>query len=464
MIESQIKEICQKLKPVLGHRADALWLAYVTAETPQSKQDAEVFIRLCMVRHLSREVDDKSIYLPPPKAEDCAGEFHLGSVVYGDRPVRALFLRRENFTKHIGIFSITGGGKTNVGYNLLLGLLAKDIPFFVVDWKRSYRAIKTLSNARVSRVKVFSVGRKTAHSFAWNPLRGPPQVDPRTWISIVAETLEKSHISGQGVADILIDILDKKFEEFGFYDGQPKMYPNFFDVREELGRMRLKGRRMLWQDSCLRIIRTFTFGPASGAFNARSPFKLEDLLTQPVILELDQELPKPLRIFLSELFLRWIHLYRLNQGESERLRHVTILEEVHNLFPKSRLEMQVTNSLENVFREIRSFGEGLVNITQHPSLLPIYILGNCNTQIYLSLQHEDDIATAKRSLFLERGEEVYLDRLGVGEGIVKIKGRVNPCFVRFPYIPVRPGAISDAMLGSGGEEDSTTSLDSVGSY
>ncbi|HEU0009902.1 MAG TPA: zonular occludens toxin domain-containing protein, partial [Verrucomicrobiae bacterium] len=94
----------------------------------------------------------------------------------------------------------------------------------------------------------------------------------------------------------------------------------------------------------------------------------------------------------------------LEQGESDSLRHVTVLEEVHNLFPKSLFEKQTTNSLENVFREIRGFGEGLVNITQHPSLLPIYILGNCNTQIYLGLQHEDDIITAKRALFLERGD------------------------------------------------------------
>jgi DNA helicase HerA-like ATPase len=125
---------------------------------------------------------------------------------------------------------------------------------------------------------------------------------------------------------------------------------------------------------------------------------------------------------------------------------VTFLEEVHNLFPKTHLEKQASNSLENVFREIRGFGEGLVNITQHPSLLPIYILGNSNTQIYLGLQHEDDIMTARRSLFLTPKDEVFLDRLAVGEGIVKIKGRISPCHVRFPLVPVRRGIITDAML------------------
>jgi hypothetical protein len=295
------------------------------------------------------------------------------------------------------------------------------------------------------------VGRRSGSAFNWNPLRGPPDVDPKTWISTVAETLERSHISGPGVADILIDILDKKFEEFNFYDGVPERYPNFFDAREELQRVQFKGRRLLWSDSCSRILRTFTFGPAAGAFNARHPLKLEELLDKPVVIELDQELPKPLRVFLSDILLRWIHLYRLGQGETEQLRHVTFLEEIHNLFPRSQVEKQTTNSLENVFREIRGFGEGLVGISQHPSLLPLYVLGNCNTLIMLGLQHEEDIMSAKRALFLDDGEEVFLDRLRVGEGIVKIKGRTGPCLVRFPLVPLVKRTLPEESGSEGSE-------------
>jgi hypothetical protein len=290
-----------------------------------------------------------------------------------------------------------------------------------------------------------------------DPLRGPPGVHPKTWISVVAEALEKSHLSGPGVADILIEALDKKFEDAEFYNGKVDQYPNFFDVAEELERVQFKGRRMLWQDSAMRIVRTFTFGPASGAFNSRHPIKLEDLLDKPVVLELDQELPKPLRVFFSDLLLRWIHLYRLGQGEVDRLRHVTFLEEAHNLFPRSQIEHQSTNSLENVFREIRSFGEGLVSITQHPSLIPIYVLGNCNTQIYLGLQHEEDIMTARRALFLGRDEEAFLDKLQVGEGIVKIKGRTGPCLVRFPLVPISRTNSDDTNLG--GDPFGKTHLD-----
>jgi Helicase HerA, central domain/Bacterial protein of unknown function (DUF853) len=457
MREQELKNLCKKLKPVLGKRADALWTTYVTAETPYSKQEAEALIHLLATQCLSASVGDEPILLPPPSPEAAAGEFLLGNIHYGRMPPSPLYLRRENFIKHIGIFSITGGGKSNVAQLLLLGLLNKDIPFLVVDWKRSYHVLRSLPIEKAKQIRVYSVGRHGHLPFHWNPLRGPPGVHPKTWISVVAEALEKSHLSGPGVADILIETLDKKFEEFGFYDGKAEQYPNFFDAVEELDRVQFKGRRMLWQDSCLRILRTFTFGPASGAFNARHPLKLEELLDKPVIIELDQELPKPLRVFLSDLLLRWIHLYRLGQGETDRLRHVTFLEEVHNLFPRSLAEHHATNSLENVFREIRSFGEGLCSITQHPSLIPIYVLGNCNTQIYLGLQHTDDIITAGRALFLERDDEPFLDRLRVGEGIVKIKGRTGPCFVRFPLVPVSRN--NDEDTPSGGDGRGETGLD-----
>ncbi len=441
--DQMIQDICKRLKPLIGNRADRLWHVFITSDAAAQKAEMAAVIQQLGLKHLGRDVDGREIFLPPPSEMNCIGDFPLGVVHYGNKPLYALSLRRSDLVKHVGIFAITGAGKTNIGLNLLLSLLRADIPFLVFDWKRSYRDIRSVSYQGTDRVRVISVGRNTASRFLWNPLRPPPRVHPQTWLTVIAETLEKSHVSGQGVADIFIELLDALFESRGAYDGTMEQYPTFHDARELMEKKQYSGRRQLWRDSCSRILRTFTFGPAAESFNARDPARIEDLLDGPVILELDQELPKPLRVFFCDIVLRWIHLYRLGQGESDTLRHVTVLEEAHNLFPRTSSEFQATNSLETIYREIRGFGEGLVCITQHPSLLPIYILGNCNTQIYLGLQHEDDIRTAKESLFLGMNEVKYLDYLNVGEGIVKCKGRFTPCFVRFPLVPILKGSVSD---------------------
>jgi len=134
MWEQELRDLCKKLKPIVGARADALWLAYVTAETPDSKREAEALIQMFGAKYLSATVNERNILLPPPSAEAASGEFFLGTIHYGDKPRHPLYRRRENFIKHIGIFSITGGGKTNVAQLLLLGLLQEDIPFLVLDW------------------------------------------------------------------------------------------------------------------------------------------------------------------------------------------------------------------------------------------------------------------------------------------------------------------------------------------
>lgn len=278
--------------------------------------------------------------------------------------------------------------------------------------------------------------------FLWNPFRNPPGSDKELWISTIADTLEKSHMSGPGVAYYFNRIYPRLMKSLNH-----DFFPNFFDGLREIENVKAIQRELQWKQTAQRIFHSFTLGSSSKAFNSRNPVKLEDLLNKPVILELDLELPKYLRIFLTEIILRWIHLYRLNQGETDELRHVLFLEEVHNLFSEKRVfGVKETNSLENVYREIRAFGQGIISITQHPSLLPIYLLGNCHVQIYLGLQHADDIMTARKSLFLKLEEEPYLNLLKTGQCIAKIKNRINPCLVKIPLVPVKKGEISDEWL------------------
>lgn len=396
------------------------------------------------VSYLGAKVEDIEVRLPPLSETDVSGDIELGQICYPGKKPQRLGLRREELLKHCGIFATTGSGKTTIAYHLLRQFVRRGIPFLAIDWKRSYRNLRSLPD--MQSVQVYTVGRK-ASSFLWNPLRPPPGVHPQTWIQILTDILEKTHISGQGVADVIAEQADAEFDARGYYSENPVEgdCPNFFDLRGRIERTRFGGRRALWRDSALRILRTFTFGPAAESFNARDPIRLETLLEKPVVLELDLELPKTVRSFFSEAILRWIHLYRLGQGETANLRHVLILEEAHNIFPRAP-EISVTGGLENVYREIRSFGQGLIALTQHPSLLPIFVLGNTHTLIFLALSHEADIIAARQALFLERGQDVFLDRLKVGEGIVKIKGRAPACHVRFPAVAVQPGAIKDEDL------------------
>ena len=437
----EVEEICKKLKPIIGPQADKLWYMYL-AEDYQVRQQFALDIEILAEKLLKQEtLSPPAILLPPPSPQNSSGTFFLGNAVYNSKLQNKVYLRHEDFRKQIGIFAVTGEGKTNLAYLLALQLLQQKVPFLVIDWKRSWRNLLSLQDKfpELKDVRVFTVGRDTL-PFLWNPFCPPPGADKPLWVSTIADTLEKSHISGPGVAYYFNKIYAPLLKSL-----KGDFYPNFYDGLRYLENIKARERELRWKQTALRIFHSFTIGNASHVFNTRHPLHLEELLDKPVIIELDLEMPKALRIFISEMILRWIHLYRINQGETNQLRHVLFLEEVHNLFPQQTFN-QETDSLENVYREIRAFGQGIVSITQHPSLLPVYLLGNCHTQLFLGLQHENDIRTARKSLFLKQGEEQYLNMLKVGECIAKIKNRIDPCLVQVPLVPVKKEYITDDWL------------------
>ncbi len=437
----ETENLCKKLKPVIGTQADKLWHMYL-AEDQQNRKNFAQEIEIIAEKFLKNNtLENPQILLEPPIEKDSNGEFLIGDITYNKKKLHELHLKKEDFLKQVGIFAITGEGKTNLAYLLALQLLKSKIPFMVIDWKRSWRNLLSLKdeNPELKNVQVYTVGRDTL-PFLWNVFRAPPGTDREFWIETIAEALEHSHLSGPGVAYHFNKIYSK------VYKGIPvDFYPNFHDGLREIKNIRVFGREQNWKQTALRIFQSFTLSKASKVFNARDPIKLEELLDKPVILELDLEMPKPLRVFFSEMILRWIHLYRIGKGETDNLQHVLFLEEVHNLFSQNGF-YGTSKSLENLYREIRGFGQGLVSITQHPSMLPIELLGNCHTQIYLGLQHKDDIEMARKSLFLNHEEDFYLNALNVGECIVKIKNRVEPCLVKTPLVPVKKGIVTDEWL------------------
>ena len=437
------EEVLKKLKPIIGEKADELWYTWLASDF-QERKEIEIDIGIIAEKVLREgPLAEREILLPPPDESKAAGDFILGHVVYRGKKLFPLCLREQDLIKQIGIFSVTGGGKSNVAMLLCLELLRKGkVPFMVIDWKRQYRSMLSLKDfPNMEKLEIYTIGRDVL-PFLWNPFRPPRGTDYKAWIGVIVECLEKSHLAGLGVGDIFTNIFTKLHESVK----DDTFYPNFYDGMRELLKMKVGGREFLWWQSTKRIFSSF-LGAGSKSFNARNPIKLEELLQKPVILELDESLPKPLRMFIMEVILKFIFLYRLSQGDSDELLHATFLEEIHNLTRATKYDDGRIDSLENVARQIRSTGEGLVYIDQHISMLPVFLTGNVHTLILLAQQHEDDVMASRKALFMPRDDEAYLNMLKTGSGIVKVMERISPCLVQFLYVPVEKGVITDEWLG-----------------
>ncbi len=134
---NEIEELCKKLKPIMGDKADTLWYLYL-AEDEKDRKILALDIEIIAEKLLkNNSLTNHEILLTPPSVTDAFGSFLSGDVVYNRKNHCPLKLKQEDFIKQIGIFAVTGEGKTNLAYLLALQLLKSKTPFMVFDWKRS---------------------------------------------------------------------------------------------------------------------------------------------------------------------------------------------------------------------------------------------------------------------------------------------------------------------------------------
>ncbi len=443
---AKVQEMCRRLKPILGDRADTLWVAYLT-EDYEGRREIENMLEILSLQSLNQRVDIEKILLSPPSKGVCSGEYPIGTVCYNDKEFYPLGIRENEWIQHLAIFGRSGAGKTNTVCVIVLELLRKKKPFLIFDWKRNYRDIlEKLEDSEKEDILIFTVGRKIS-PMVFNPLIPPEGTQATTWLKKLIEIVSHAYFLGEGVMYLLQKAIDAVYQESGVYKGIPEKYPTMTDVHNWLKDYPAKGREAQWMSSTLRAIGTLCFGEMGRILNVKKQIDLSHLLKKNVILELDA-LTNSDKIFFIESLLLWIHHYRLAEGKRESFKHAIILEEAHHILLKQKQESKGGEAItDTILREIRELGESMILIDQHPSLISIPALGNTYCTITMNLKHRSDVNIAADCMLLDNEEKDYLGRLEVGYGIVKLQGRwFSPFLVKFPLIKIKKGIVTDEMI------------------
>ena len=198
----KVRELCLRLKPILGDQMDQIYMAYC-AEDEEGKKQIEKYLELLAFQHMPQKLESSSPGLLPPSKNAAAGEYPLGTVKYADKGLYPFGLREDEWIQHVAILGRSGAGKTNLGFIILDQLKRKGKPFILFDWKRNYRDL--LSLPEFKDVEVYTIGRNIA-PFTFNPLIPPEGTNPRTWLKKLNE-----------VKRFLQDLLDTKGFEIPFH-------------------------------------------------------------------------------------------------------------------------------------------------------------------------------------------------------------------------------------------------------
>ena len=121
------------------------------------------------------------------------------------------------------------------------------------------------------------------------------------------------------------------------------------------------------------------------------------------------------------------HRMAFAKGMNIPLKHVTVLEEAHNILKRTSSEQNQESSnvagksvemLSNAIAEMRTYGEGFIIADQSPSAVDISAIRNTNTKIIMRLPDETDRRLAGKSAALKDEQLDEIAKLPKGVAVV----------------------------------------------
>jgi len=437
-----VRELCSKLKPILGSKMDQIYAAYL-AEDAEGRNQIQNYVELLAAKYIPQKLGQSDTVLIPPSEEQAKGEYPIGQVYYSGKNLYEFGLREDEWIQHMAILGRSGAGKTNLNFLILRQLRLRGVPFLLFDWKRNYRDL--LSQPEFKDVEVYTVGRNIA-PFTFNPLIPPQGTAPKTWLKKLNEVVAHSYCLGNGCLFLLQQAVDAVYEEAGVYDGTVERWPTFKDVLLKARNMDTRGRESGWLSSTLRALSTLCFGDMEKLVNSSNNKTVDHILDKNVILELDA-LTQSDKTFFIQSALLYLHHKRMTEERRETFKHCTLIEESHHVLSDERRSLVGGQSvMDIIFREIREFGESLILLDQHPSKISLYALGNTYTTICMNLKHKTDINAMGQCLLLDKERDI-LGMLEVGQAVVKLQGRIpRPFQIAIPEFIIEKGKITDNFV------------------
>lgn len=370
------------------------------------------------------------------KKKEC-DKIRLGNIIHlGKESTTPVNLDIEELTKHLFVTGSTGSGKSNTMYLLLKQLREAGKTFMVIEpAKGEYKHVFGC----LDDVTVYSHTNKIGNLLQINPFIFPYRhidvlehikrivgIFNACWSLYAAmpSILEHSIITAYEKCGWDVDASEHKFEN--------PIFPNVDDVvvciKDYIDRSDYSAdTKGDYKAAIEKRLQDLCEGMFDKIFN-RGSIPDEELFNKNTIIDLSRTGSSETNALIMGFLIIKLNEFRISEGGMNKsLRHVTVLEEAHNLLRKvsTSQSMETANvagkSLEmitNSIAEMRTYGESFIIVDQSPSLLDAAAIRNTNTKIVLSLPDAEDRKVAGGSMSLSDEQIDEIARQNQGEAIV----------------------------------------------
>lgn len=372
----------------------------------------------------------------PDEAMPDEDKMNLGKIYHmGKSESAELILNRQAMASHTFITGSTGTGKSNAVYHLL-GEITKNgqTTFLVVEpAKGEYKNVF----GNCTDVQVFGTNPRETPLLRMNPFAFPENIHILEHIDRLVEIFNACWPMYAAMPAVLKDAIERSYQKVGWdlrnSESEKGIFPTFFDLLDILPGVIEESHYSKDTQSdyvgalCTRV-KSLTNGIYGSVLCAEDALSDAEMFDQNVIVDLSRVGSMETKSLLMGILVMKLQEYRMcSSGMNSRLRHVTVLEEAHNLLRKTSAEQSQEGAnlqgksvemLANAIAEMRTYGEGFIIADQAPGLLDMSVIRNTNTKIILRLPDEEDRKLVGKSAALKEAQIDELSKLPLGVAAV----------------------------------------------
>ena len=373
----------------------------------------------------------------------------LGNVfhMHHDEHVEVL-LRRDSLASHTFVTGSTGAGKTNTVCRILEEAEERNVRFLVIEpAKGEYKDV--LGNR--DDVEVFGTNPKLAPLLRINPFSFPADVHVLEHLDRLVEVFNVCWPMYAAMPAVLKSAVERSYEDCGwdladsvnsYGDG---LYPCFDDVarnvREIIDSSEYDAENKgAYKGSLLTRLESLSNG-INGLVLADNEIDPGILFDGNTIVDLSRVGSSETKSLLMGILVLKLQEHRMSASEGMNLplRHLTVLEEAHNLLKRTSTEQPTEGGnllgksvemLSNAIAEMRTYGEGFIIADQAPGLLDMAAIRNTNTKIIMRLPDLGDRELVGRAAGLNDEQIAELAKLPRGVAAVYQNDWIEPVLCR----------------------------------
>lgn len=349
-------------------------------------------------------------------------------------------LNNKSLNMHTFITGSTGSGKSNTVYQILMELRQDRVPFLVIEpAKGEYKDVF----GHLSDVNVFSTNPNVAQLININPFKFPRSIHVLEHIDGLVEIFSVCWPMYDAMPAFFKDAILKAYEAVGWdlgsstFEGDNLEYPDFDILAEQLDKLITNSDyaaeiKSNYRGALLTRVKSLAVGLNKYIFTEeQTPY--EQLFDENCILDISRVKSSETKALLMGLMVYILNEYRMDQKTENNtgLRHVTVLEEAHNLLKntssgESELIGKSVEMITNTIAEIRTYGEGFIIVDQSPSSVDIAAIKNTNTKIVLRTPEANDREAVGRSMGLSTAQVNEIAKLPSGVAVVYQNNWISP--------------------------------------